>query len=885
MGHLKSFLGLSALIIFFGVLGVIFTPQLTSAEAGPGGGGGTSGCPSNYSTCTGAVWRYYKTNADPYKIPNVNPGLNGYTNVTGCSAYGGFFAYVLVNNSQPNNDTLVRSWKIGPNDDVQDKSEFFGGWTHYYVASNNSDPIPTNPTNGMYSWYSVKKAFLQTQALGQNTGYNWDGNSSLGWFCYQGMDFNLVPTISGTPSFVESGSASANTISLAPVVNNTGATTSTGAQWRVVTFNLAPSAGIPGGNKSNSAPEQFFGNGATAIASGTNAFPKNVTNLAVGQQTISDLPVGTRVCYALSVQPITQTDARWSHSNPFCVTIGKSPKIQILGNDLMVGRLFTGAAGLVPSSKIQTSVTKKATTSTTIPAPQSAFTGLWKTGVNSLGQKLPQNQSDSHWSIDRIIRPSGAPGATCQKAVGSNGSSLVTVPTTSANPRIASRTILENNNNTMAGMYIIASNPDVTGVPTDGVKSENGNYVWNRTSPYARWIGQNMYGQNYNNPNGCYDPTFNKPTEIDNANIYVFKLEGGFNIDPAANIDLDTARIRITGAADNRMKFVVNGQALDSNWIGTGWLPNSSATSGNKTNVFKNGQNSLELWVQSTASQTGLLIDDISIQATAQQPQANMFGSWTEYASVATGAVTGIGSGSAYAGGTSTTQTICGASLLTLSNTSTTAACSPGSSMGGYKTNRTIPDVAGTFETSSLTPTLPASTSLTNLSGLYKAPANLTITGGNIGLGKSVIINAPGSTVTITKDIKYSPGTMSNISSIPQVVIIAKDILIQGVNENTAVKQVDAWLIATGTINTCYDAGSSASLTINRCKARLTVNGPVMANKLLLWRTGGSESGAAASDPSEVFNLRPDAYLWGISQSSKSGRLETVYQRELPPRF
>jgi len=205
--------------------------------------------------------------------------------------------------------------------------------------------------------------------------------------------------------------------------------------------------------------------------------------------------------------------------------------------------------------------------------------------------------------------------------------------------------------------------------------------------------------------------------------------------------------------------------------------------------------------------------------------------------------------------------------------------------MGGYKTNRTMPDVAGTFETISTTPTLPASTSLTNLSGLYKAPANLTIAGGNIGLGKSVIINAPNSAVTITGDIKYRTSPMRNLSSIPQVVIIAKNILIRGVNENTAVKQIDAWLIATGTINTCYDAGTSASLTINRCKAPLTVNGPVMADKLLLWRTGGSESGAAASNPSEVFNLRPDAYLWGIAQSSKSGRLETVYQHELPPRF
>jgi len=287
--------------------------------------------------------------------------------------------------------------------------------------------------------------------------------------------------------------------------------------------------------------------------------------------------------------------------------------------------------------------------------------------------------------------------------------------------------------------------------------------------------------------------------------------------------------------------------------------------------------------VQSTASLTGLLIDKLTIEATAQVPQANMYGSWTEYLATATGPITGIGSGSAYAGGVPT-QTVCGASLLTLSNTITADACSLGSPLGGYKTNKMIPDVASTFATNSATPTLP-SQNLTGLNGLYKASGDFAITGGDIGLGKSVIINAPTSTVTITGDIKYSTSTMTSINNIPQVIIIAKNIMINGVNENGAVKQVDAWLIASDTINTCADAGTSASLTINRCKARLTVNGPVMANKLLLWRTGGSEAGTAAGDPAEVFNFRPDAYLWGISQSLKSGRLETVSERELPPRY
>lgn len=351
---------ISIAIITIGILGVIFMPRFVSAEAGSGGGGGSDGCAAySYSTCFGAVWRYYKTNSNAYTIPNV--GNRGVTTVTGCASTGGFFAYVLPNKYDPSNPNQVRSWKIGPVDgDPGNRSIFFGGWTNYRVYSNPSDPIPLNPGAGDYSWYSVEKAFAQTKSLGQNSGYEWNGSSQLGWFCYRGTDYNLTPTITGTPAYTDGDSTGTDKATLNPSVNNSGSTPTDGnSQWRIVTFRIAPGPAVPNGGDSGAAPEQFFGNGATAIANGTGVtFQRNVTNLSVAKQVIGDFPIGTRICYALSVKPITQANGNWRHSKPFCVIIAKSPKIQVRGGDIRVGSRFVdqSAGG---GSNITTSQTTK----------------------------------------------------------------------------------------------------------------------------------------------------------------------------------------------------------------------------------------------------------------------------------------------------------------------------------------------------------------------------------------------------------------------------------------------------------------------------------------------------------------------------------------------
>jgi hypothetical protein len=598
-------------------LAVLLMPQPVSAEAGSGGGGGSNGCSQyNYSTCFGAVWRYYKTTSNSYPIKNVGAG---YTYATNCGSAGGFFAYVLVHKNYPNDPGSVRSWKIGPVDgEWGNRSEFFGGWTRYRLPSNPSDGIPTNPGDGDYSWYSVEKAFAQTKSLGQNSGYNWNQYSDLGWFCYQGLNYTLTPTINGSPSSGEGGSA----VNLTPNVANEGPTQSSNVAWEVNTFNLNPTEAIPAGGTSAQTAAQFYGHNPSLVASGTQMFARGNIPLTVATQTLGDLPIGSRVCYTLSVRPYSATTGNNArHSTPFCVTISKKPKVQILGSDLVVGKSAT--------STIVTATTRK----------------------------------------------------------------------------------------------------------------------------------------------------------------------------------------------------TVSGTALT-------------------------------------------------------------YGSWGEYGVIASGMITGFGSGGGYSGG-NTSAAYCDASYLTFTNAGSSTCAATGSTKGGYGLAKQLPDIAGRFIYN--IPITGTSLDLAAVStGIYgvdpRTSPTINVAGGTIAKGKAVIISAGTATVNITSNIEYTNEALNRAADIPQVVIIANNI-----NIDESVTRVDAWLIATGpagNINTCSRiTNPAAQLNATLCKNTLTVNGPVVARHLYLYRTGGSENGAGSGIPAEVFNLRPDAYLWATNYMASTGRLQTVSTKELPPRF
>lgn len=133
-------------------------------------------------------------------------------------------------------------------------------------------------------------------------------------------------------------------------------------------------------------------------------------------------------------------------------------------------------------------------------------------------------------------------------------------------------------------------------------------------------------------------------------------------------------------------------------------------------------------------------------------------------------------------------------------------------------------------------------------------------------------------TVTIDSSIT-GQSKVANDKGIQQMVIVAKKI-----NIKSNVSRVDAWLVSSGSIDTCSD--KTGALTTgsgpNSCDTPLTITGAIMAQKVLPRRTGG---GGDDATPAETYNLRSDAYLWAHNVAQASNTLRTVYTQELPPRY
>ncbi|MBR3157140.1 hypothetical protein IKF20_01765 [Candidatus Saccharibacteria bacterium] len=169
------------------------------------------------------------------------------------------------------------------------------------------------------------------------------------------------------------------------------------------------------------------------------------------------------------------------------------------------------------------------------------------------------------------------------------------------------------------------------------------------------------------------------------------------------------------------------------------------------------------------------------------------------------------------------------------------------------------------------------------------------ISGGNNDSGNGVVITEAGlsevggaikrvhstKNVIIKGNLKYSDSAYQSFSQIPKIVVYAEG----DIEIDCAVEQIDALLIANGTVKTCADSDDLNSKSNSR---QLTIFGAVIANALEPRRTYGAATGANSIVPAEIINFDPSLYLWnrvsGEGEGAITGGLEAAYTVEISPR-
>ena len=250
-----------------------------------------------------------------------------------------------------------------------DRTGFANGWDGQQSApSRNNTGLNTpaglimdtvNPSAGNRTRYVVKASDAgrtMCQRVGWEPGaWNNDGRLTSNYACANvPYNYELTPGVSG-PNGVTSVGAPIPTVT--PIVNNelpgspSKTTDSKPTEWQLKRVEIAPGGSIPMTQQENgSAPCAHYGNNCTDKGSGTRVFPAGSTTLALlnGETVGPNTPVGTRICYTLSVRPYQQiayqpANNNWRHSVPVCITVSKQPKVQAWGGDLRTrGKIETG---------------------------------------------------------------------------------------------------------------------------------------------------------------------------------------------------------------------------------------------------------------------------------------------------------------------------------------------------------------------------------------------------------------------------------------------------------------------------------------------------------------------------------------------------------------
>ena len=178
--------------IFFVFASFVFSGgSVFAAEGTKKGGGGSSGCNYNFSTCYGATWRWYEAESDEINIAGdkntdyVKPGK-----VKGCLEAGGYFRYAMVakTDGRLKSDGIHAGDQFGligisGNSSHTFDSEFFTFGSGRNKIRGGMNYIPHSKDSRNYDWADVKKIYKKLQTTDDSLKEGFDKNSNLAWFC------------------------------------------------------------------------------------------------------------------------------------------------------------------------------------------------------------------------------------------------------------------------------------------------------------------------------------------------------------------------------------------------------------------------------------------------------------------------------------------------------------------------------------------------------------------------------------------------------------------------------------------------------------------------------------------------------------------------------
>lgn len=250
---------------------------------------------------------------------------------------------------------------------------------------------------------------------------------------------------------------------------------------------------------------------------------------------------------------------------------------------------------------------------------------------------------------------------------------------------------------------------------------------------------------------------------------------------------------------------------------------------------------------------------------TSDGGEVKSYGSWAEYMAIGGGNIDKFSSAAGLTEGSSETEVKKGAlSNLTITNNNDSALGNSGITVNGAYQDRMIKY-------------------LRDKNGVQKIEGDGEISGK--GIQGTEIWYYTGN-LKISGDIKSNTTSIAHNDrgNLPQMIIFVDG----NVTITSNVTQIDAWLIVKGNLNTCAEhadkMGADGVCNTNQLK----FNGPVSAGSVSLNRSYGADINA--STPAEIFNMRPDAYIWAYNQSLQPDDnggydYKAVYSRELAPRY